>query len=757
MMTELLTLVVCRSEDIASRWKSLSVHYAGLEIRCLVGELSLYNVINRAIADAQHEHVMIIHDDVWPSTEIGKNVSALIFDLDLKYKNWGLCGNVGVRWDGVVSARHITDPHGGPIPFVGPRPVTSIDGNVMLLNCRNLRQKGLTEIPDLGGYHGYDLVLSYEALRHSLTVLVDPRLYVKHTSGGNQQAFDNFAKIGELSSYLSENFVDHRFDTVNGPITLDDRQNYPFLTDINKSVGQTSSHHVRVLDCYDQALGEARNGNSLSLTLVVRTQMKRRALFERLAISVSQAVADARDLIDVKLLVVSDQPSEALVSFLQPFHEITSPLKIDHITVGMPTGRASRVELALEAFSKLNAGYVWFIDDDDYLLPNSIRAVARTLIDTQNYMLTVDCLRMIEVWEGQEANETLKKSTTLDRTDGSLVYRAFDGDNFVPFCGVVFPCEAMRSKLQGVSARMSYYEDYFLLLLALSVPAMCCETISEMCCGISVRGADNTITEKDRTVWNISHSTVLGEILANPSLSVPVAWARFRLPEPVDHRFHSQIFAVDSGNIRNGLICGNEIELVEDGSIIGYWDTMDFEQSELIISGWASNIGGPEPISKIVVAIEDAIIGECTNFHQRNDLPNTAGSSEENLCGFRMKLKSPLGWRLNALPKVIAISERKAVTLKAGAEPDRRLVELIHLHKNGISQDDFDEKFYLRVNRDVREAVSEGVYSSGFEHWLLFGFGEKRAARLSSEIKLSPVDIAHTCERYGFSAAKLNS
>jgi hypothetical protein len=581
-------------------------------------------------------------------------------------------------------------------------------------------------------------------------VLVDPRLYVRHTSSGNQQAFDNFVKNGALTNYLSDSFSDYRFDTVNGQIVLDDRQDYPFLTDIEKSAPLISSRHVRLLDCYDHALAEARRNSPIKLTLVVRTQMKRKALFDRLIGSVSQAIADAADLIEVKLLVVSDQPNKALESFLEPFREITSSPTIDHLTVCMPTGRASRVELALKAFSHANTDYVWFIDDDDYLLPNSVRAVARTLICAPTYMLTVDCLRMTEIWDGREANEELKESVILDRTDGSLVYRAFDGDNFVPFCGVIFPCGAMEKKLQGVSARMSYYEDYFLLLLALSIPTMCCESISEMCCGISVRGADNTVTEKDRTIWNISHSTVLGEILANVSLSLPIAWAKSRTPTSVGRELYSTIFASDLGQIENGVMAGREIEIGKDENIIGYWEAMNFEQSELVISGWAMNIDQAEVVTKVIVAVDGAMIGECTDFYPRSDLPGNAESAQGVLCGFRMRLRAPRGWRLTAVPEVIAISGGKAVTLKPAAEPDKRLVELVRLHKNGISEKDFDEMFYLQANRDVNTAVREGEYSSGFEHWLRHGFSEKRAARLKSEMDIRNNDIEGAKKRYGF-------
>jgi hypothetical protein len=46
----------------------------------------------------------------------------------------------------------------------GPQPVMSLDGNLILVNRRNFLQAGC-EYPNLGGFHGYDLVLALECLR----------------------------------------------------------------------------------------------------------------------------------------------------------------------------------------------------------------------------------------------------------------------------------------------------------------------------------------------------------------------------------------------------------------------------------------------------------------------------------------------------------------------------------------------------------------------------------------------------------------
>jgi len=45
--------------------------------------------------------------------------------------------------------------------------------------------------------------------------------------------------------------------------------------------------------------------------------------------------------------------------------------------------------------------------------------------------------------------------------------------------------------------------------------------------------------------------------------------------------------------------------------------------------------------------------------------------------------------------------------------------------------DDFDEAFYLSAYRDVKLAVDAGAFQSGLDHYLIFGMGEGRVARVA--------------------------
>lgn len=193
---------------------SRGVYYPGFCLRPIANADSYYGVINDVLADAAGA-VVIVHDDVWLGLAMETRVAGLIRELDRNLPNWGIFGNAGTRWDG-ARTRHVSDPHGGPQPHFGPQPVINIDGNVMLINCAVLRGAGLNHIPDFGGFHAYDLVLSLECLLHGLFVLVDSRLYVAHDSAGDLVAFNSYTKAEPLQEYLSSRFTDHVFFTING-------------------------------------------------------------------------------------------------------------------------------------------------------------------------------------------------------------------------------------------------------------------------------------------------------------------------------------------------------------------------------------------------------------------------------------------------------------------------------------------------------------------------------------------------------------
>lgn len=738
--------VVCRSDQIATAWQARNIFYDGLDFIPVVGVSSFYKVLNDVI-DRCSGPVLVIHDDIWLSIDARSHLDALIEDLDANFGNWGLCGNAGVRWDGTISARHVSDPHGGPTPFGGPRPVMSVDGNSMLLNCGMMRRCGLHAIPDLGGFHGYDLVLSFETLRHEMCVLVDPRLYAKHESGGNLKAFREFGASQDLGDYLARHFMDYRFDTINGPVVLGNRESYPFLL-----ADKAPTAHKRLLDCFDAALVAARREKPITLAICVRSQFKRAALLERFMMSASHAIREAEGLVEVEIALITDQPEERAESAIGHYRKRFGNLALRYVQHAITGRRASRVDLAIAAFQLLDADFIWLIDDDDYLLPSGILSVGRSLCRHFPQLLVVDCLRMAEKWALEDAQEILIESVTLGRTNSSECFEVFRGENFVPVCGAIYPRALMQDKLDRVQARTSYYEDYFMLLTALSAPHICVEQVGKLCCGISVRGADNTVTEKDRTIWNISHATVLGEIQADPELAISVAWDAAKRTQVELQTTDLRVVAREAlGRIKGGELTFApvpNIPVEPEGDIQGYVESLEFEKDELVVGGWAADISNGRPVEQIVIALGVQMICVSHTHAKRPDVALAFKMPTSVECGFSLRITSARGWVFDAMPGVYAVAGGRAVKLKCTFDYGRKFQEVIDVAARRFLAS-FDEGYYLREHDDVRSAVERGIFASGFAHWLAYGIDEERETWFSTGAKPDRAELAAIRRHFG--------
>jgi hypothetical protein len=81
----------------------------------------------------------------------------------------------------------------------------------------------------------------------------------------------------------------------------------------------------------------------------------------------------------------------------------------------------------------------------------------------------------------------------------------------------------MAEQLASRRALGDYKEDYFVLLAALSAPSVEVRLLETPIAGVSFRGADNTVNERDRSAWYLSHATFMHEILCDPGRN-PFLW-----------------------------------------------------------------------------------------------------------------------------------------------------------------------------------------------------------------------------------------
>ena len=509
--------VLCRSEEVARQWRERGALYEGIEIDTGVGYSSFYTYINEVIGRGGDAPAVICHDDVWFGTEFARLVGELVADLDRDWPNWGVCGNAGVQWDGGATYRHLYDPHGGPQRAAGSKPALGIDGNMMLLNLPRIRDAGV-RVPELGGFHGYDFILSLECLRGGLAVLVDQRLLTMHLSKGDGGGFDSFGRSETFQRYFGERFVNNHLCTINGLIDTSGAVSYDYVA----SPG-TRTEQADVIRLFDNALASARRDRRPVVTIVCRTQLNRPEMLTRAVTSFAVAANEAPDLVHLAVRIVSDRSAEQLDAEMGRLKALAPALDLEgwHLTVR--EGRHSRVDLLLGAIERAEGDYLWFVDDDDFVVPASLRPIGRAVQTGRPFLVVGNSSHYDEEWSNGDGPRTLKSSRFARTLPAGGVFTALMGDNATPICSILFPTSVMRERTADVRARGDYYEDFFLLLRALTAHGVEVLPINATFCGISVRGTENTIGAVDRSRWHLSYATFMGELLSRGD-DTPFMW-----------------------------------------------------------------------------------------------------------------------------------------------------------------------------------------------------------------------------------------
>ena len=239
----------------------------------------------------------------------------------------------------------------------------------------------------------------------------------------------------------------------------------------------------------------------------------------------SAAIEAALDL-EINIRVLTNSPQQEVQRVSQELAAAFSDSKINIEAFQLRPNRYSRTDLILHAVETSQADYIWFIDDDDFVLPGAVHSLYRSVFSPAAVALFGSCHTFEERWR---FNATLGRQTLahfeqrdLLRADGVL--QSFRGENHIPICGMILPVELLKRQLHGVQARGDYLEDYFILLRLLVAPQIEVEILPHTFAGISLRGNENTVRTRDRSPWNQSYAAFLHEILASDQPVNPLLW-----------------------------------------------------------------------------------------------------------------------------------------------------------------------------------------------------------------------------------------
>lgn len=498
----------CR-DSRTRRKKEAEFRRYGIRDFSLFVNMDYFQLINRVIAECRSGHALIAHDDVCLPFNLREKIDLAVTRANREFgkDGWGVLGNAGIGYLSNRVVRFLKDPHPDFIPYNSekPVPVVHVDGNILLLNLGALRRRKVVLPPELTGFHCYDLVLTMEAYRAGLVCAADSSLFVQHNSGGSQAGFDQFLEKLEIRDYFRKNFLNHRFKTLNGDISVS-----PDLKYLKPGVLDNREDYDRLVFKTLNSIAEKRPAREL--VIVTRTCLRRLPRLARLFDSLQTGLANSKHLKISALLSVNNASPK----------NIREARRLLKNYPGLPvrwieeTGDGSRGDArfprvramarAIEALSGARGQFVWFVDDDDFVFP-TVFAHFPWILDADAVLLG-DSQEFLEKWDDRDKRSAPASTRPQKRYQLNNYYDMLKGVNFVPVCNAIYPSGLVKEAFARNQMLGDYYEDYFLLLYAQNRVRI--EYYPLLLAGISKHGK-NTFLEKDRTHWDYSYATFLSE------------------------------------------------------------------------------------------------------------------------------------------------------------------------------------------------------------------------------------------------------
>jgi hypothetical protein len=525
--------VLCATAALTRKWETLAEFYHDLDVNPLVTVSAIETI--RQLATLEERPFLVCRDTMWLGRGMSTHAELLIEELNGRFPNWALCGNRGMRWDGQRLYDYSYDMSSGGLQTATcAHPVISLDDGVLLVNPSVLNgHKALA--PPLK-HHRPGVLLSLECLQNGSVMAVSPHLLAMRTGGSeidDEEALDTDPGFRE---YYRASFLNHHCATPDGMLDLSEIVDYRYVSEPWAPAAQQD-----ILELYDQSLEASRAVVRPSVTICCRTQFLRLEMLERAVLSFAAFRQHTCPLVHVEVRLITDASLDAVAPEVRRLQQTHPGAALECWYHEIRPNRYSRTDLLLAAVERAGTDYIWFIDDDDYVNAATGPALARSLVAGAPLVIVASSSVIKETWDaGNEApgrgapgaqGLELTHAENSPSYQATHIFRILKGLNFVPICSMILPVALMQDRISKVRALGDYNEDYFLLLLALTasrveVCLLDCELSS-----VSIRGDENTVTQKDRSGWHLSLATFLLEIMNNTEGNSPFLWQIANTPQ----------------------------------------------------------------------------------------------------------------------------------------------------------------------------------------------------------------------------------
>ena len=171
--------------------------------------------------------------------------------------------------------------------------------------------------------------------------------------------------------------------------------------------------------------------------------------------------------------------------------------------------------------------YVTLVDDDDYLDLFAFDVLAEAFFDANRPVVVTASEVHEERWElPADGRAILAETTPIKRYAASGWRRMFSGVNQLPVCALALPRDVALRRLDALALTHDLSEDYALFLLFLTAPDLpAIHAVERTFCHISLRGAENSVTQPDRRPWCRDIAGHLGTLTRAGSVAGPGTWA----------------------------------------------------------------------------------------------------------------------------------------------------------------------------------------------------------------------------------------
>jgi len=499
---------LCRNARIKNDLEMENRKY-NLGCSTLLTNIDYFQFLNKIIRECPDDFALVCHDDVVLPINILKLVDGVIekANLEFGYDSWGIIGNAGVEFLSLKILRYIKDPHAALLSNSsnGPRPVIFIDGNTLLLNIKNLREKSVSMPSSLSGFHLYDFVLLVECYRKELVCAVDSRLYVVHKSAGAQDSFNSATRNQEFLNYWKKLFINHVIFTINGPVNIANDVNYLKMerVEIRKDFQEL---------VYEVLKSAYKIKQKKKLFIITRTTLNRKKNLERFLNLARITNLYYSEEIDLNIILsinnVLPQNEDILDDIKKQYTDLKIKFLFNDDNENAQYPRVYAIKNAVKSIGLDENSFAWIVDDDDFIYPEAFKYLPIILSEKNIFIGNATVFK--EVFDNVEQESFPSFSRKIRDFNSKDYFMGIMGENHVPICSAIYPIKVLDDIFSEYKLLGDYYEDYAIFLIAQSLMDVAYYPITMT--GISWHGK-NTVLEKDRSNWDYSYATFISEIV----------------------------------------------------------------------------------------------------------------------------------------------------------------------------------------------------------------------------------------------------